>query len=214
MAQAGIVGLVLAGGRARRMGGRDKALLRFGDGNLLNRAINRLKSQCDVILLNTSSVLAHHAAHDVPIVHDSIADHAGPLAGILAGLDWTADHAPAANALVTVPVDGPFFPQDLVTRLHAAATLQRAVIACAQSGGRRHGVYGLWSLALREELRDALLIKGVRKVDDWLAGHNVATVEWPDHPLDPFFNVNTPEDLAAAEQRLGEFADDVRTSAT
>jgi molybdenum cofactor guanylyltransferase len=206
MAVAGIVGLVLAGGRARRMAGRDKALLPFGTGNLLGRALDRLRPQCDVVILNASSDMSDVASHGLTVVRDSIRDHAGPLAGILAGLDWMSDHAVDASMLVTVPVDGPFFPRDLVARLRPAAATQQVMIACARSGGRRHGVYGLWSPALRENLRDALLVKGIRKVDDWLAGHRVATVEWPDRPVDPFFNVNTPEDLAVAEQYHKEFA--------
>jgi molybdopterin-guanine dinucleotide biosynthesis protein A len=206
MAVAGIVGLILAGGRARRMAGRDKALLPFGTGNLLSRAADRLRPQCDVILLNASSDKSDFASCDLTVVRDSISDHAGPLAGILAGLDWMSDHAADASMLVTVPVDGPFFPHDLVARLRAAAAAQQVMAACARSGGRRHGVYGLWSPALRENLRDALLVRGIRKVDDWLAGHRVATVEWPDRPVDPFFNVNTPEDLAAGERYLKEIA--------
>jgi molybdopterin-guanine dinucleotide biosynthesis protein A len=203
--EAETIGLILAGGRARRMGGRDKALLPLAGGNLAQRAITRLAPQCDRVIINANRELDRLAGLSVPVISDSVAGYAGPLAGILTGLDWLADRAPGA-ALLTVPVDGPFFPDDLGARLRAAAISKGAAIACAQSGGRRHGVYGLFSAALRDDLRDALITEGVRKVDDWLARHDVAIANWSIGSIDPFFNVNTPDDLARAEQHLRELA--------
>ncbi len=201
MAESGIIGLVLAGGRARRMGGRDKAFLPLAGGTLLQRAIAGLAPQCDRVIINANRELDRLAEFGRAVIADSVAGYAGPLAGILTGLDWLADHEPEA-ALLTVPVDGPFFPDDLAARLRAAAKSSGAMIACAQSGGRRHGVYGLFSAALRDDLRHALSIESVHKVDDWLARHHVAVAEWPTQPIDPFFNVNTPDDLACAERYL------------
>jgi molybdopterin-guanine dinucleotide biosynthesis protein A len=205
MARAETIGLILAGGLARRMGGRDKAFLPFAGSDLAHRAIDRLAPQCDRVIINANSALETFAALGLPVVSDPVAGFAGPLAGILAGLDWLAEHAPDA-ALLSVPVDGPFFPEDLGARLKTAAAAKGVAIACAQSGGRRHGVYGLWPLALREDLRRALAVDGVRKVETWLAQHDVAVAEWPTQPFDPFFNVNTPDDLALAEQYLRRLA--------
>jgi molybdopterin-guanine dinucleotide biosynthesis protein A len=205
MAGTETTGLILAGGRAQRMGGRDKAFLPFAGGNLVHRAIVRLRPQCDRVIINANRELDRLAEFGVPVIADSVAGYAGPLAGILGGLDWLAEHAPEA-ALLTVPVDGPFFPDDLGSRLRAAAKSQGVAIACAQSGGRRHGVYGLFSAALRDDLRRALTIDGIRKVDDWLARHDVAVAEWSTEPVDPFFNVNTPDELACAEQYLRALA--------
>lgn len=201
MAASGTIGLILAGGRARRMGGRDKAFLPFGGTNLVHRAIVRLRPQCDRVIINANRELNRLAELGVPLITDSVVGFAGPLAGILEGLDWLAEHAPDA-ALLTVPVDGPFFPDDLGSRLHAAAKSQDVAIACAQSGGRRHGVYGLFSAALRDDLRRALTVERIHKVDDWLARHDVAVAEWSTEPVDPFFNVNTADELARAEQYL------------
>jgi len=205
MARTETVGLILAGGLARRMGGRDKAFLPFGGSDLVHRAVARLGPQCDRVIINANRELERFATLGLPVVSDTVADFAGPLAGILAGLDWLSAHAPTAR-LLSVPVDGPFFPDDLCARLTTAADAQHAAIASAQSDGRRHGVYGLWPLDIRDELRRTLIVDGRRKVDDWLARHKVAVAEWPAQPFDPFFNVNTPDDLANAEQHLQRLA--------
>ena len=203
MATTGIIGVILAGGRATRMSGRAKAFLRLGETDLLTRAIARLRPQCEALVinanLNAKDDQLWFEAFGLPIIADSITDYAGPLAGILAGLDWAAAKADDTIRVLSVPVDGPFFPRDLAVRLQAAAVASQAPIACAQSAGRRHGVYGLWSPTLREDLR-AALIRGTRKVDDWLDAHLAAYAEWSALPIDPFFNVNTPDDLAEAER--------------
>ena len=200
LARTETVGLILAGGLARRMGGRAKAFLPFGGSDLVHRAIARLSPQCDRVIINANRELERFAALGLPVVSDTVAGFAGPLAGILTGLDWLAAHAPTARVL-SVPVDGPFFPDDLGTRLKAAEA-QGATVACAQSGGRRHGVYALWPAEMREGLRRGITIDGVRKVEARLAQLNVASAEWPTLPFDPFFNVNTPDDLALAEEHL------------
>jgi molybdenum cofactor guanylyltransferase len=205
MARAKTIGLILAGGRAQRMGGCDKAFLPLASSDLVRRAIARLTPQCDRVIINANRGFERMAELGLPIISDSVAGYAGPLAGILAGLDWLADHVPDAT-LLTVPVDGPFFPDDLAARLRAAAVSNGAAIACAKSGGRRHGVYGLFPVALRDELRNAVTVDGIRKVGDWLAHHDVAVAEWSTQPIDPFFNVNTPDDLALAEQHLRALA--------
>jgi molybdopterin-guanine dinucleotide biosynthesis protein A len=128
-----------------------------------------------------------------------VPDFAGPLAGILAGLDWAAAHAAGCEWLASVPGDCPFLPDDLVARLHAARSTARVPLACARSGEWRHPVIGVWPVALREDLREALINKGLRKIEIWTAQHGVAVADWPDRPVDPFFNVNTPKDVAQAQ---------------
>ena len=201
------LGLVLAGGLARRMGGGDKILLRIGESTILERVLERLRPQCTRLILNANGDPARFAATGLPVIADSVPDFVGPLAGILAGLDWTAEHAPDAQWIVSVPGDCPFLPRDLVERLHAARLAANKPLACARSGEWRHPVVALWPVALREDLRRALVKEGLRKIEIWTARHGVAIAEWPDKPIDPFFNVNTPEDAAAAERLAAEHAD-------
>src|SRR5207302_10557364 len=129
---------------------------------------------------------------------DDVQGFAGPLAGILAGLDWLARHAPAIEWLVSVPGDCPFVPRDLVERLHAARKASGEPLACAKSGDWRHPVVGLWPVALRADLRHAITVEDLRKIEVWTARHGVALADWPVEPVDPFFNVNTPEDVEQA----------------
>ena len=194
------LGLVLAGGLARRMGGGDKALIEIGGVVILDRVLERLRPACMGIILNANGDPARFARYGLPVIPDSVPDFAGPLAGILAGLGWAAAHAPDIAWIVSTPGDCPFLPHDLVPRLHAAREKAGTPLACARSGDWRHPVVGLWPAALREDLRHALIEEGLRKIEVWTARHGVAVAEWPAKPLDPFFNVNTPEDAAEAER--------------
>jgi molybdenum cofactor guanylyltransferase len=191
-------GLVLAGGLARRMGGGDKALIRIGNETILQRALARLTPQVSGVVLNVNGDPARFAAFGLPVVADSVPDFAGPLAGILAGLDWVAANRPDVAWVVSVPGDCPFLPRDLVARLHEARIAEGKPLACAHSGDWRHPVAGLWQVALREDLRQAITIEGLRKIEVWTARHGVALADWPVEPVDPFFNVNTPEDVERA----------------
>lgn len=192
-------GLVLAGGLARRMGGGDKALLKIGGETILDRVLARFGPQCSGMLLNANGDPARFARFKLPVVADDIPDFAGPLAGILAGLDWLAANAPGTEWMASVPGDCPFVPRDVVPRLHEARVAKGKTLACAKSGDWRHPVAGLWPVALRADLRHALTEEGLHKIEVWTGRHGVALAEWPDTPVDPFFNVNRPEDLANAE---------------
>jgi molybdenum cofactor guanylyltransferase len=193
-------GLVLAGGLARRMGGGDKALVRIGDETILQRALARLTPQVNGVVLNANGDPTRFAAFGLPVVADSVPDFAGPLAGILAGLDWVAANRPHVEWIVSVPGDCPFLPRDLVTQLHEARVARGKPLACAHSGDWRHPVVGLWQVALRDDLRHAIVDEGLRKIEVWTARHGVALADWPTEPVDPFFNVNTPEDVETATQ--------------
>jgi molybdopterin-guanine dinucleotide biosynthesis protein A len=194
------LGLVLAGGLARRMGGGDKLRTKIGGVTILERVLERMRPQCTRLVLNANGDPARFGDTGLPVVADDVPDFAGPLAGILAGLDWAATHAPDTGFIASVPGDCPFLPRDLVTRLHVARAAAGVPLACARSGEWRHPVVGLWPVALRADLRQALTKDGLRKIELWTARHGVALADWPAEPVDPFFNVNTPEDVAAAER--------------
>jgi molybdenum cofactor guanylyltransferase len=196
----GVPGVVLAGGLARRMGGGDKPLREIGGYRILARVIARLEPQCKSLVLNANGDPLRFASFGLPVIADGVKQHPGPLAGILAGLDWAAAHRPDAQWILSAPGDCPFLPRDLVVRLRQAVSAQGAELAFAASQGRSHPVIGLWKIALRDALREALLVEGLRKVQGWTARYRVATVAWPAEPIDPFFNVNTVEDLAEAER--------------
>jgi molybdenum cofactor guanylyltransferase len=200
-----ILGLLLAGGLARRMGGGDKPLLELAGQPILDHVIARLQPQCDGLILNANGDPARFARWGLEVVADDVPGFAGPLAGILAGLDWAATNRPDVAALVSVAADTPFVPHDLVARLQAAARDQGLPLACAASGGWTHPVVGLWPVSIRHDLRKALVDEGERKIDRFTGRHGCASTQWPTQPVDPFFNVNTPEELAEA-QRLAQLA--------
>jgi len=202
-----VVGLLLAGGLARRMGGGDKRLRTLGGRPILDHVIARLRPQLRRLLLNANGDPARFAAYGLPVAGDAVPDFAGPLAGVLAGLDWAAAHAPDCPWVASVPTDAPFLPRDLVARLLAAVAAAGAEMACAASAGRAHPVAGLWPVARRDDLRRALCDEAVRKVDVWTARYRLAVVEFPVGAVDPFFNANRPEDLAEAERLLAESGD-------
>jgi molybdopterin-guanine dinucleotide biosynthesis protein A len=193
-----IVGVVLAGGRARRMGGKDKSFVLLNDQPLLKRVIVRFRSQVASVIVSGNGPPKRYAEFATPVVADTVDGFAGPLAGMLAGMGWVRANAPDAARIATVAVDTPFFPLDLVSRLSAAAGNDR--IAVAMSGGRMHPVFALIPMGLADDLA-AFLAAGVSlKVSDWLARHDVVTVEFDEVAgVDPFFNINTPGDLAQAE---------------
>jgi molybdenum cofactor guanylyltransferase len=195
-----VPGVVLAGGLARRMGGGDKPMREIGGRTILARVIARLAPQCACLLLNANGDPLRFASFGLPVVSDGLEHYPGPLAGILAGLDWAAIHRPEAQWVLSAPGDCPFLPRDLVARLRQAMQAEGAELAVAASQGRSNPVIGLWSVASREALRHALVVEGLRKVGDWSARYRVATANWPAEPFDPFFNANTAEDLAAAER--------------
>jgi len=197
------IGVILAGGLARRMGGGDKPMREIGGRAILDHVVERFSPQCDALILNANGDPARFAAFGLPVVADTVAGNPGPLAGVLAALDWAAEHRPQARWVVSVAGDCPFLPRDLVGRLHEARLRGNAALAVAASARRSHPVVGLWQVALRGDLRHALVEEDMRKIDRWTARHPLATVEWPAEPVDPFFNANTVEDLAEAERLAG-----------
>ncbi len=204
-----IAGVILAGGLARRMGemGRnDKALLELGGKPILQHVIDRLRPQVGRMVINANGDPSRFSAFGLPVAADPVDGFAGPLAGVLAGLNWAAETVPGSNWVATIACDTPFFPPDLVEQMSDGVAAAGADMACAASGGRNHPVFGLWPVALRDALRTALVDEDIRKVDRWTARYRLAVVEFPAKPFDPFFNANRPEDLEKAERLMRELA--------
>lgn len=195
-------GVLLAGGLARRMGGGDKPLRQIGGVPILARVIERLAPQCRGLVLNANGDAGRFHRFALPVVADDVPGFAGPLAGILAGLDWVAANHPDLTYVVSVAADTPFIPPDLVSRLHQARAAEQATLACAASGGRAHPVIALWPVGLRDALRRALVVEDERKIDRFTARYPLALAHFATQPFDPFFNANEPGDLAAAEALL------------
>jgi molybdopterin-guanine dinucleotide biosynthesis protein A len=197
--------IILAGGRSTRMGGGDKGLREVGGERLIDRVIARIAPQCGPIALNANGDPARFADLNLPVLPDSLPDHPGPLAGVLAGMDWAASIG--ADAVVSVAADTPFFPRDLVERLQAAAGPSGLALAASPDETGKlwhHPTFGLWPVALRDDLREALK-GGLRKVVLWTDRHGAGTASFASSPFDPFFNINTPDDIAEAE-KLTELA--------
>jgi molybdenum cofactor guanylyltransferase len=182
------------------MGGGDKPMRQIAGRTILDRVIARLKPQCDGLIINANGDPVRFASFGLPVIADSVADFPGPLAGILAALDWAAANRPDVSLVLSAAADCPFLPRDLVARLHQALIAENAQLAVAASDGQSHPVIGLWNVALRDELRHSLVVEDIRKIDRWTARYRLATVAWPIAPLDPFFNANTVEDIAEADR--------------
>jgi molybdenum cofactor guanylyltransferase len=202
--RAALLGVVLAGGRATRMGGADKGLLEVGGRRVIDHVLERLEPQVGAVVLNANGDPARFSALDLPVIPDAlpegVPDWPGPLAGVLAGMDRAA--ACGAHAVVTVAADTPFFPRDLVTRLLAHAAPSGLCLALSpdpEGRVQRHPTFGLWPVALREDLRAALQ-GGLRKIVAWTDRHGAGRAIFDSLPFDPFFNVNTPDDLARADE--------------
>ncbi|SCM67412.1 molybdenum cofactor guanylyltransferase MobA [Donghicola eburneus] len=193
--------VILAGGKATRMGGGDKGLRTIGGKPLLDHVLDRMRPQSGPIALNANGDPARFTDYDLPVLPDTLPDHPGPLAGVLAGLDWAA--ANGHEAIVTAAADTPFFPADLVDRLQQAAGPSGLALAATREGEKiwRQPTFGLWPVALRDDLRDDLQ-NGLRKIVMWTDQHDAGLAIFDTDPVDPFFNVNTPDDITEAERLL------------
>jgi molybdenum cofactor guanylyltransferase len=196
--------VILAGGRATRMAGADKASQMLGRKPLIAYVLAALKPQCGALVINANGDAARFAALDVPVVQDDIPGFAGPLAGILAGLDYLAARHPDLTQAVSAATDTPFLPADLVAKLDAARLAAKAEIAIARSDNIVHPTFALWPIDVRADLREALVDEDLRRVTTFFTRYRCAYADWSAAPFDPFFNVNTPDDLRIAEQILAD----------
>ncbi len=195
-----VIGVILAGGLSRRMGGGDKGLRLLGGKSILQHVIERAAPQVGRAILNANGDPGRFADLGPPVVPDSLPDFPGPLAGVLAGMEWARANAPGASHVATFAGDSPFVPRDLVARM--AAELPKAELVSVRSAGQDYPIIGLWPVALAGELRKAMVEEAMRKVDRWTARYRLAVVEFAADPVDPFFNANAPEDLGEAERLL------------
>ena len=196
------VGVLLAGGQSRRMGGGDKCLRPLGDRTILEHVIDRIRPQVGPLILNANGDPNRFQSYGLPVVADVVDGFAGPLAGVLTGLRWAEINAPQCEWLLSVPTDAPFVPKNLATSLRREISAQGAQLACATSRGRTHPVVALWPVALADALEQALVGEDIRKIDRWTARYRLVEVSFDDIDVDPFFNANRPEDLAIAERLL------------
>ncbi|WP_421781134.1 molybdenum cofactor guanylyltransferase MobA [Kiloniella litopenaei] len=199
-----VAGVILAGGLARRMGGGDKGLKPLAGESMLARIIKRIQPQVGPLVLNANGDSQRFKKFSLPVAADVVGDNPGPLAGVLTGLEWVAEHSAEIEWVVTVPCDAPFIPDDLVERMVFEAIKQDVPLACAMSHGRTHPVVGLWSVALRTDLRQAIVQEKMRKVDRWTERHGICHVTFDDvvigdETIDPFYNANKPDDLSRVE---------------
>jgi molybdopterin-guanine dinucleotide biosynthesis protein A len=204
-----LAGVLLAGGLARRMGGGDKCLLPLAGRPLLQHAIDRARPQVSALIINAGGDPSRFSSYRLPVVADvtyggALDNFAGPLAGILTGLEWVAENLADSIWMASFATDAPLIPNDLVSRLAAAAEAEGADMACAKSAGRAHPVFALWPLRLRGALRRAVVEEGLRKIDVWTARYRLVQVNFACHPRDPFFNINSPGDLVEAERLPGQ----------
>ena len=197
-----VIGVLLAGGLSRRMGGGDKCLSGFGETTLLGRAIGRARPQVAALVLSANGDPDRFADFDVPVVTDAVSGFVGPLAGVLTGMEWAMRARPNARWIATFATDAPFFPRDLVARFVASLEGGDSDLARAASAGRAHPVFGLWPVNLAGGLRRALTEEGLRKIDIWTARYRMCDVSFATEPVDPFFNVNDPPDLEHGQAML------------
>jgi molybdopterin-guanine dinucleotide biosynthesis protein A len=198
------VGVILAGGQARRMGGVDKALIPLGGTTLIERAIARASVQVSDLIINANGDLTRFAHLGLPVLPDRVSGFAGPIAGILAGFEWMRANRPKARWLASFACDCPFFPMNMVERLVEKARSESAKIAVAESGSQHHPVFAVWSADISATSEDILVKRGLRKMDDFVATFPSTRVRFEAEPIDPFININTPEDLARAEDYIVE----------
>ncbi|MGY0792921.1 molybdenum cofactor guanylyltransferase MobA [Azospirillum argentinense] len=202
MTTKGIAGVLLAGGLSRRMGGGDKSLRTLGGLSILERIVATVRPQVGPLVLNANGDPARFAAFGLPVAADVVEGFAGPLAGVLTGMEWARANAPDCRWLASFATDAPFIPGDLVARLAAAVEREGADLACARSDGQEHPVFGLWRVDLADDLRRAMVEEDMRKVDAWTARYRLAVADFATDPVDPFFNTNRPDDLAEAERLM------------
>lgn len=194
-----LVGVILAGGLAKRMGGGDKCLLPLAGKTLLQWTVERAKPQVANLLLNANGSSLRFARTRLPVVPDVYPDNLGPLAGIHAGMRWMRQSSPQAEWLASFASDTPFFPLNLVAELLSAATANRSQVAVAASKNRLHPVFGLWHVSLLESIEAQLATGAAPRLQDWLKQQRRVELDFPVETYDPFFNINTPQDLYSAE---------------
>ena len=201
----GLIGVLLAGGLSRRMGGGDKSLLTLRGKTILQRTIDRITPQVSDLVLNANGSPSRFKKFGLPVVADLIHGNLGPLVGILSGMEWCKRHLPESKWLVTLPTDAPFLPVNMVSDMFEQLRVDGSDIACAASNSRTHPPFAIWRNSLSVDLRRAITEEGIRKIDSWTERYVVSHVDFTAKGFDPFFNINHPKDLKEARNILDRF---------
>ena len=199
MNEHNILGSILAGGKSKRMG-KDKLFLNLDDKTLIEHTIDKVKKHLKEIIVVTNTENEFFKKNNLTIVKDCIEGHLGPLVGILTAMKWAKENLPKCNWIATFPCDTPFFPESIILKFIEESKKKESLILCASSHGRKHNIFGLWSLDLYDKLHNDLVNNKVRKVQDWTKVNNIKNLEFKFKDYDPFFNINTIEDLEIAKK--------------
>ena len=199
MSEDNILAAILAGGQSKRMG-KDKLFLEFNNKKLIEHTIDKVKKYLKKVIIITNQDNKFFSKNNLITVKDCIEGQLGPLVGILTAMKWAKENLSKCSWIVTFPCDTPFFPESIIESFIEESEKKESLILCASSHGRKHNIFGLWSLDLYDKLKDDLINKKVRKVQDWTEKNKIKNLEFEFKDYDPFFNINTEEDLEFAKQ--------------
>ena len=199
MSEHNILGAILAGGKSKRMG-KDKLFLELNNKMLIEHTINKVEKYLKDIIIITNQKNEYFSRKNLTTVEDCIEGQLGPLVGILTAMKWAKENLKECSWIATFPCDTPFFPETIIKKFIEKSKKKDSLLLCASSHGRKHNIFGLWSLDLYEKLRDDLINNKIRKVQDWTEKHKITNVEFDFKEYDPFFNINTLDDLETAKK--------------
>jgi len=199
MSEHNILGAILAGGQSKRMG-KDKLFLELNNKKLIEHTIDKVKKYLKKIIIITNQDNEFFFKNNLTTVKDCIEGQLGPLVGILTAMKWAKENLNKCSWIATFPCDTPFFPESIIESFIEESEKKESLILCASSHGRKHNIFGLWSLDLYDKLKDDLINKKVRKVQDWTEKNKIKNLEFKFKDYDPFFNINTEEDLEFAKK--------------
>ena len=199
MSEHNILGAILAGGQSKRMG-KDKLFLELNNKKLIEHTIVKVKKYLKKVIIITNQDNEFFSKNNLTAVKDCIEGQLGPLVGILTAMKWAKENFSKCSWIATFPCDTPFFPESIIKSFIEESKKKESLILCASSHGRKHNIFGLWSLDLYDKLKDDLINKKVRKVQDWTEKNKIKNLEFTYKDYDPFFNINTEEDLEFAKK--------------
>jgi molybdopterin-guanine dinucleotide biosynthesis protein A len=199
MNEHNILGAILAGGKSKRMG-EDKLFLNLNNKTLIEHTINKVKKYFKELIIITNKKNEFFVRNNLTTVKDCIEGQLGPLVGILTAMKWAKENIPKCSWIASFPCDTPFFPESIISKFIEESKKKESLILCASSHGRKHNTFGLWSIELYDKLYNDLVNNKVRKVQDWTKANNIKNLEFEFKDYDPFFNINTSEDLEFAKK--------------
>ena len=199
MSEDNILGAILAGGQSKRMG-EDKLFLELNNKKLIEHTIDKVKKYLKKVIIITNQDNEFFSKNNLTTVKDCVEGQLGPLVGILTAMKWAKENLNKCSWIATFPCDTPFFPESIIKSFIEESEKKESLILCASSHGRKHNIFGLWSLDLYDKLKDDLINKKVRKVQDWTEKNKIKNLEFKFKDYDPFFNINTKEDLEFAKK--------------